>query len=546
MELKELKIEDIRISGMNPRKTIDEAGIKELAENIRRQGLIQPVTVRPVYQDEVVDGEVISIPTCYELVCGERRLRAVKSLGRTKIAGYVREMTDDEAFDAMITENLQRQDVDPMEEAFAFQQLNERGQSVEDIAARFGKSVRFVQDRIKLNGLIDDLKKAVKEERLPISGAMLLARLDQESQKEAYNDLLRDDEWSASRKEIVKWIDDLFLKIDRAPWANDDCMEDYKACRLCEFNTSNQGCLFYEMKGSEPKCTNHECYERKSAAYILWKVEHSPKPFVKDGDGDPLWCIRKKGMRVLVSQPTFNKDDMIAVMIDKLRESGYTILEDAKFNRCWYGKDDERLQALIEKGDVFEAVCINSYYDITWDTRYFWFPRESQKPEGGTATIVGNVSAPLVNKYRRNEELLCEHRFEDYKDKILNLKLYDREGALSDTEQKAFDLLVYDVLSIMTRRLIRENAQTSEFFKVIQSGDYDRNKLMRLFIGERVKSLYGEARTTLDDLMKENIPEEFTEYMEKQRKSYEKRQSKIAAQLAELGYDVNGKKIEKS
>lgn len=62
-------------------------------------------------------------------------------------------MTDDEAFEAMITENLQRKDVDPIEESFAFVKLMEKGKSLEDIAVRFGKSIRFVQDRIKLNTL---------------------------------------------------------------------------------------------------------------------------------------------------------------------------------------------------------------------------------------------------------------------------------------------------------------------------------------------------------------------------------------------------------
>lgn len=78
-------------------------------------------------------------------------------------------MTDDEAFDAMITENLQRKDVDPIEEAFAFSQLIEKGRTLEDIALRFGKSTRFVFDRVKLNGLIPELKARVRDGEIPIS-----------------------------------------------------------------------------------------------------------------------------------------------------------------------------------------------------------------------------------------------------------------------------------------------------------------------------------------------------------------------------------------
>lgn len=124
----------VNVSPMNPRKTFDQASLEELADNIKRQGLLQPITVRPVdYRDELTDGEVVSIPSKYEIVCGERRYRAVKLNGDETIPCIVRDMSDEEAFDAMITENLQRKDVDPIEEAFAFAQLYARGKGVEEM-----------------------------------------------------------------------------------------------------------------------------------------------------------------------------------------------------------------------------------------------------------------------------------------------------------------------------------------------------------------------------------------------------------------------------
>ncbi len=544
MELKEVKIEDIRLSGMNPRKTIDEAGIRELAENIRKQGLIQPITVRPIIQDEVVDDEVLSLIIGYELVCGERRLKAVQQLGRKKIACYVKDMTDDEAFDAMITENLQRQDVDPMEEAFAFMQLNARGQSAEDIALRFGKSARFVQDRIKLNGLIDDMKEALKEGRLPIAGALMLAKLDKEQQEAFYHDRLSVDDWSVNKKEVAHWIDGLFLRIDRAPWYEDDCMEDYKPCLSCEFNTSNQGCLFYEMKGESPKCTCRECYGQKSMAYILWKVEHSPKPFLKDGEGDIVTALKKKGRRVLMAGNSYREDGLGAKLVAQLKEKGYTVLSSDKFSRCWYERSDECLQKLIDEGEVFEAVAITSYYDIMWKEECYWYPKDTTAKKGA-ASFVQDQTSPLINKYRRNEELVSEKRFDSFKDRMLDAKLYDRGGELTETERKAFDMMLFDSLSYTVRRGICENGSTAEFYKLLQSGGYDREKIFRMFIAEKVRSLYGESRGILDTLMEEYIPEEFAEFRTKLEATYAKRQEKIRAQLAELGYDVDGKKIEK-
>ena len=95
----------------------------------------------------------------------------------------IRDMSDEDAFEAMITENLQRQDVDPMEEAFAFGQLIKNGKTTEEVALKFGKSIRFVQDRCKLNSLIPELMVAVKEDKMSIAAAMIICKLDEEEQK---------------------------------------------------------------------------------------------------------------------------------------------------------------------------------------------------------------------------------------------------------------------------------------------------------------------------------------------------------------------------
>ena len=162
MEVQNIPIGEVHPSPMNPRKTFDEDALQELADNIRQQGLIQPITVRPriIEGTEPGSGDAVAIPDGYEIVCGERRYRALSALNKENpeqwatIAAIVREMTDDEAFDAMITENLQRKDVDPIEEAYAFGQLLEKATPPKRLRFASGKSVRFVQDRVKLNNLI--------------------------------------------------------------------------------------------------------------------------------------------------------------------------------------------------------------------------------------------------------------------------------------------------------------------------------------------------------------------------------------------------------
>ena len=272
-QIEKIPVMYIHTSPMNPRKTFDEAKIEELAQNIEEQGLLQPITVRKISDEEThIDeetGEVVSVEPRYEIVCGERRFRAWNMLAKksdkyNEIPCIVREMTDEQAFDAMITENLQRQDVDPVEEAIAFSLLLENGNAVEDIAVRFGKSIRFIQDRVKLKGLIPELIDMLRQELIPISGAMLLAKLDIDAQKEFYNENVNG-ESAASISDIKEYIDDLFCVIDKAQFFSEDNFSDsIPSCSGCINNTANHGCLFYEMKGKEQKCINRDVSRRSS------------------------------------------------------------------------------------------------------------------------------------------------------------------------------------------------------------------------------------------------------------------------------------------
>lgn len=118
IEIQTLLVKEICESPMNPRKRFEKADIEELAKNIAEQGLLQPITVRTPHAMgfdtfEKLDKDGKAHEFKYEVVCGARRFRAINHLGWKEVPAIVRDMTDAEAFDAMITENLQRKDVDP-------------------------------------------------------------------------------------------------------------------------------------------------------------------------------------------------------------------------------------------------------------------------------------------------------------------------------------------------------------------------------------------------------------------------------------------------
>lgn len=367
MDVLNIKVEKICPSPLNPRKTFDQSAIEELAGNIEKQGLLQPITVRVLNKEVALNediGEVIEVPGLYEIICGERRYRAFLLLKekedseniekvknhRKKTDKYqtipciVREMTDDEAFDAMITENLQRQDVDPIEEAFAFSQLLEKGNTVEDIAIRFGKSNRFVFDRVKLNSLIPEYKKMLKDNMLPISGAMMLAKLTEEEQTKLLEDLTDDD--SITVGDIKSLIDDMFMNLDNALWAENDTWpnNEFKICKECQCNTANHGCLFYEMNNKGQKCTNRECYRNKTIGYVLKKLGEESN-LVKAGESLDF------GKTVVIKDKigTYASDEaklLYEKIYEKIESLGYKVVDP---NECFKFKSRANEDQLKEK-----------------------------------------------------------------------------------------------------------------------------------------------------------------------------------------------------
>jgi len=139
----------LRASPLQPRRTFDEAAIAELAASVAEKGVLQPIVVRPV------DGG-------FEVVAGERRLRAAQRAGLTTIPAVVRELSDQEALEIAIIENLQREDLNPIEEARAFKQLLGFGMSQEQLSIAVGRSRSAVANQLRLLTLSAPIQAALE------------------------------------------------------------------------------------------------------------------------------------------------------------------------------------------------------------------------------------------------------------------------------------------------------------------------------------------------------------------------------------------------
>jgi ParB family chromosome partitioning protein len=160
-------IDKIRPNPRQPRTEFDEAALSELVGSIRVQGIIQPLLVRPMD-----DGD-------YELVAGERRLRAAERAGLTHVPVFVREISDGESLELALVENVQRDDLSPLEEATAYQRLiNEFHHTQEEVAARVGKSRPAIANALRLLKLPETIKRDLSRGRLTAGHARVLLSID--------------------------------------------------------------------------------------------------------------------------------------------------------------------------------------------------------------------------------------------------------------------------------------------------------------------------------------------------------------------------------
>jgi ParB/RepB/Spo0J family partition protein len=156
---------------MNPRRSINAEHLQELADSIAKVGILQPILVRPI-------GAMFSI------VSGERRFRAARRAGLDHIPAVVRTLTDAEALEIAVTENLQREDVPPLDEAEGYERLHQaHGYTIEEIADKVGKSKTYVYSRLKLTSLCPEAREYLRDGKLTPTVALLVARIPTPSEQ---------------------------------------------------------------------------------------------------------------------------------------------------------------------------------------------------------------------------------------------------------------------------------------------------------------------------------------------------------------------------
>ncbi len=192
-------IDLIRPNPLQPRRRFDETELEELAASIRTQGMLQPLVVRRG-------------PAGFELVAGERRLRAARRAGLSRVPVVLREVSDERLLEASLVENIQRADLNPLEEAEAYHQLITRLHlTQEEVAARVGKSRSTVANVLRLRQLPPPIRQSIEAGELSMGHARaLLSSENPAHQLAAWKEVLR-------RKLSVRETEALMRRLNEAP-----------------------------------------------------------------------------------------------------------------------------------------------------------------------------------------------------------------------------------------------------------------------------------------------------------------------------------------
>jgi ParB family chromosome partitioning protein len=189
LKFEELPTSAIRPNTRQPRRSFPEAGIQELAASIREVGILQPLVVR-------------STESGFEMIAGERRLRAAKEAGLDRVPVLIRQAGENESMELALVENLQREDLNPLETAAAYQALMEGfGLSKEQLANRLGKSRAAVTNTLRLAQLPERIRVLLEEGKLTEGHARALLGLETEEQMVDLAQRIQEERLSVRRTE---------------------------------------------------------------------------------------------------------------------------------------------------------------------------------------------------------------------------------------------------------------------------------------------------------------------------------------------------------
>lgn len=270
-----LPLHELRESPTNPRTIF--TGLDELAATIRTSGVVQALIVRPLTKPEK--------KVTHEIVAGARRFRASQLAGMSDVPVDIRTLTDEEALDIQQIENLQREDLKPLEEAKGFlAMLSRTGSSMDALAAKLGKTAKHIAARLSLLNLVEEARHALDEDRIGIPHALKIAPLPKAVQPQALEACFSE-HWDRGPiqallpvAQLEAWIQRMVLRtLKSVPFdkSADDLVPNVGSCDNCQERTGAKALLFPDCDGDS--CLDEACLKAKIEAHVQRSVTANPE-----------------------------------------------------------------------------------------------------------------------------------------------------------------------------------------------------------------------------------------------------------------------------
>lgn len=286
----QIRIDNISPSPFNRKITTDDE-LRELAESIKVQGILQDLLVRPSPNGS----------GGYELVAGERRWRAARLAKLSTVPCKILPVTDPQVIEIQTVENLQRKNVTAFEEAEGYSQLSKLGRKPVEIAKQVGKSLSYIYGRLQLLKCSETVKMAVRQQQITPSHALLLVGLTIEQQQSLVDEII-DMNWSVEdlENELKHYR---FKSLSLACWKLTDLdvriNEKAGPCSVCPKNTSVNETLRESLHAKPGLCTDSDCFEKKIDRFIDRTVFEAKSKGIKLTRLDRSWSynyrLAKKG-----------------------------------------------------------------------------------------------------------------------------------------------------------------------------------------------------------------------------------------------------------
>lgn len=527
-EIRNIRLYQIAINPNNPRKSINQDALTELANSIKVQGVLQPIMLRTKGED------------MYEIIYGERRCRAAKLAGLDSIPAIIQDnFTENQTTEVALIENILREDITPLEEYHVYERLIEQsGYDVELLMSRFSKSESYIQNRLKLRTLIAEFKHLLLKEDINLTLSFELCKYSTETQVEIfeshYNTSNNYQNWIGKRaKDVIEMMaKEYSTKLD-------DFFFDKTECYSCNFNTE-QVSLFAET-ASCGKCMNVSCLNKKNVDYIVERAitSHEQNPEL------PIAHTKYNYSERAVEELTAKGYEV--ELIDYCRSCPVAPIEPSEedydnaeqFEEAVAEYNDECAEFAVESNEVSEKYQegkIKIYAKVgTNGVALYYTSNDDDSTESKETPLV-----KLQKQDSRNHEIAIEKTIDDTKKLVSELDV--TVGELSALE----DTMVYFA---MMKKLRSENytkvgiskdkyyITDEDRFMVCQNLTEEiKTIIKRDFILDTLKDA-GRCNYTavmLQEYAKQHASEELTKIETKHDDVYQKRHTRINEKITNL------------